>query len=192
MYCARSNRNLPAMTRSRLAGWNFWILALALVGVGFSIYLASWASLSYSVDSTLLRRARLYKSNPGSRSQNALMPNLSPGHGETQSTSALDSVAASREGIDPIQLQNFQESNEVLRPILLSADKSDPTSLKKAWDKKGFRAATTGQETFNQVEEHGDSLRILSLPLRENGKIVGVLQFATPLRSEQDQLSEVG
>jgi signal transduction histidine kinase len=57
------------------------------------------------------------------------------------------------------------------------------------WDKVGFALAARGKERLANVEASGALLRILSLPLREGDKIVGVVQIAAPLKQLQRDIA---
>lgn len=51
----------------------------------------------------------------------------------------------------------------------------------RPWDHAGFIGASRGQEQYADTNAGGTPLRILSLPLKHDGKIAGVVQIAAPL-----------
>jgi len=59
-------------------------------------------------------------------------------------------------------------------------EKSEPNSY-SPWDAVGYKRAAQGKEGLGDVESGGAQLRILSLPLMESDKIIGVVQIAAPL-----------
>lgn len=51
----------------------------------------------------------------------------------------------------------------------------------RPWDKRGFARASKGKERIANIAANGTTLRVLSLPLREDKKIIGVVQIAASL-----------
>lgn len=57
------------------------------------------------------------------------------------------------------------------------------------WDPATFASAVRGERVYSTVTVDGERVRVVSGPLRWNGKVVGVAQFAHPL-GEQERLAD--
>ncbi len=51
----------------------------------------------------------------------------------------------------------------------------------RPWDSAGIAVAASGKERYADVTENGTRLRVLSVPMRQQDKIAGVVQIAAPL-----------
>jgi len=57
-----------------------------------------------------------------------------------------------------------------------------PTPEANPWDWPAFRRALKGEEYYSTVMLAGSSWRVLSMPRKKEGRVVGALQLATPLK----------
>lgn len=188
------------MIRTRLTIWNCTVLALVLAIIGGAIYFTTARSVFAAVDTGLLQRARFFAADwhglPPNRPGSGWLPGMPggpmPGHG-FGGPPPMDADMAKREGIDPKQLRQARAMTDALRPMIVDLSGKDIVDRsRKLWDFDSFVTAKAGRENFADGEYDGIPLRILSVPLKEGGKITGVSQLAAPLASEQDQLRSLG
>ncbi|HVT12936.1 MAG TPA: HAMP domain-containing sensor histidine kinase [Fimbriimonadaceae bacterium] len=105
----------------------------------------------------------------------------------------MDPAVAKREGIDPNQLRRTQAMADALRPMILGLNGKDIVHTERApWDFEGFVEAKAGNENFKDGDYEGIPLRILSVPMKRDGKVIGVTQLSAPVASEHDQIRSLG
>jgi len=101
----------------------------------------------------------------------------------------MDRDLAIQEGIDPKQLDEIRAQSQALRPRILQLDgKDDRDPTAKPWDWTAFEAAKKGKTVFSYVRISDLPFRLVSVPLKRNGKIDQIGQFAAPLSAIDRQL----
>ena len=174
--------------RRRLTLGNVAILALVLLLLGFAFRLIvqanllsaldrsmetrgdravrRWEGLSGADRAALLQSARL---QPDRRGRRALWPELFPGAVTPNSLSESDSEDAPKVASFRPKVLDLLGRDYVLQT---------PDS---PWDAAAFAEAVRGREVFGTVGTRRGQARVFSVPLRENGRIVAVVQIARPL-----------
>jgi len=143
--------------RVRLALWNVGVLALVLVGLGIVFSVSIQANVNAAVNRRLSQRAshaRHFFDDPPPFRRPPPPPD-----------GRRDADAAS----DEMRPRLFRASGRPLMP------KDMP------WDTSALNRAEQGEEVYSTVRAGADDLRVFSLPLRQQGRIVGVAQAAESL-----------
>jgi signal transduction histidine kinase len=129
-----------------------------------------WEGLDEVERAALLQKARL---QPDRRGRRALWPELFPG--------ANPNLPAESDPGDT----GPDEAPKVaaLRPKILDLQGRDYLSQTPdtPWDEAAFARSMQGEERMGTVRIRRGQIRVFSLPLRENGRIVAVVQIARPL-----------
>lgn len=97
----------------------------------------------------------------------------------------IDVQAAREQGIDVKGLRQIKALETVLRPRMLGLDGRDVVHPEQtAWEKTTFEQAKSGQQAFGNTIQDGARIRVLSYPVRQNGKVTYILQFGAPMTAE--------
>ncbi len=157
--------------RARVTLWNTAVLALTLTLLGFALRYSVQAHLMASLDRDLRERSRITPVGvvlpgpdgpPLPRPGPPLAPNPVPA---------------------PLFLQRAPHLPHLLPPKLL--DRSGREYLTGApatpWDPQTFPLSLRGETLYSTTIHQGTEMRAVSRPLRLRGRIVGVVQAATPL-----------
>ena len=181
LYLPRSASVIPV--RARLTFWNVGILAFALLLFGAALRGIIGANLNAAVDRDLLRQAQTHQmmtarwfgshgGSPGPPPGGGPPPNAMgqapPGGGPPPEFTPA--------GMLPTRLLNLRE----LRLM--------PWSVNMAWDPDTFPKSAHGQDVYSTILVKHDKLRVLSVPLRQTGHIVGVVQTAESLASTEREM----
>jgi heavy metal sensor kinase len=62
-------------------------------------------------------------------------------------------------------------------------------SVRTAWDRNTFLLSAQGRENFSIIRDGSQTLRVLSVPLKENGNVIGVIQAVTPITLNLQQVA---
>ena len=129
-----------------------------------------WEGLNEADRAALLQSARL---QPDRRGRRALWPELFPG--------AAASLAGEPDQSDPDP--EDEPKAAALRPKVIDLQGRDylTQTPDTPWDDAAFAEAARGGETSETVRIRRGQVRVFSLPLREGGRIVAVVQIARPL-----------
>lgn len=153
--------------RTRLILWNVGILALVLATLGVVFYCRVRVVALGAVDRRMAGYARRYLSerSPGAL---PLVPGLHGSAGEFEPR-LLDLQG------HPLGASSFSSSEGA------------------PWDRAGFAEAREGRKVYATITVNGEPARLLSLPLEQQGHIIGVAQFARSLAQvQQDEDQMVG
>lgn len=166
------------MIRTRLTIWNSIVVAFVLMVLGTTVYLSTSFGLYRGIDDELARRNHFMENNwtkfPAPMSQ----PEMS---------GMFD--AQNRLGIDPKLLENIEFEGNIARPRILRPDGSDRMfPANGMWSRSGFKEALKGHSTYETITIQGRRLRVLSVPLREKGKIAAVGQQMASLSEADKQM----
>ncbi len=186
------------MIRTKLTVWNCAILALVLAATGIAIYFKTRQTLYKSIDDVLLQRAQYFAA-----SWHGWPPNGEPGMGmgsgdgpgqafNTPKEPKIDPDTARAQGIDPVQLRQVEAFRKALRPIVLDLTGKDVVFPEtRAWDWETFEKAKAGQTAFGFSEQNGVRMRVLSFPLRQNGKVHEIIQIGSPTLTDDQALAQL-
>lgn len=184
------------------------VLSLVLAITGFAIYFTAQQSVSQAIDNALVQRSQFMGPNFRNFSKNGAFRGgdrheNSPGHdgpndGNGQNRMPppedhkLTAEEARNQGIDPSQIRQIEMMQKVLRPMILDFDGKDVVRPEnKAWELTSVKEAAKGQNAFRTIDIDGVKIRVLSAPLRTDGKVTNVLQLAVPMTSEEKQLRDL-
>lgn len=203
---------LWSSVRFRLALWNMAMLALVLTGFGLTISYTVQANQGHAIDRDLARRARPVKDGRWPVTRRFVLrrsvdgsPNTSPA---PPHRSDSEPGQRAREGrllfkqLPPVPPEGRALTSgrgpsddaatdpDFARPLVFDLE-GEPLGPRddRPWDHVAFRAAAAGEERYSTVTYAGERLRVLSVPLRLDGVLNGVVQFAHPL-GEQQRLAE--
>ena len=150
--------------RRRITLWNVGVLALTLAVLGASLLYTLRANLLRGVDRDLARFAgRLQR-----QAQDPSPPIFSPRPGPEGPGGRFGP-----------SLRDLQD-----RPL-------SPFPDRAAWDPDTFSPAARGQTVYSTLRFENEPLRVLSVPLRRGGEIIGVAQLARPLADEAGEVRGV-
>jgi two-component system OmpR family sensor kinase len=194
--------------RIRLCLWNVMVLALVLGEFGLALCYTSQKRMGGIVDRELGERARQFASGalpmPPRRRRHSphhrrfrgsvllagssVVPTPSLGLcaedrplGDGKQGMGLDGGWGARawpyDG-NAERVAFFQEP----RFLNLAGECVGPPSARQAWDPNTVWEAITGNRRYSNVTVEGERLRVLSVPWRREGRIVGAVQVARQLR----------
>ena len=117
-------------------------------------------------------------------------PNPNEGSGPPEPH--IDPVAAREQGIDPAQLKQLEALRTALRPIVLDLTGKDVVHPEtKAWDMVTFAQAKAGSVAFGFANQGDIRMRVLSFPIRQNGKVTQIIQIGSPMLTEDQALTQL-
>ncbi len=151
--------------RRRITLWNMGILALTLVILGASLLYTLRAGLLRGVDQDLARFADGVQRRAQEPYPSFPRPprRTDSGPGARFRPSLMDLLG---------------------RPLA-------PFDTGPAWDPDTFAAAAQGRSVYTTLRFENEPLRVLSVPLRRGGHIIGVAQVARPLADEYAEVRRV-
>ena len=155
--------------RVRLTLWNVGVLALVLVVLGVALRAVVLNNLLGAMDRDMARRMHRITDNPPPQ------PAPQPARSEQGHSPRLF------DGRRRFQDGNHRGGGFGPRLLGLNGQNIFPGWPDGPWDINGFRAAVGGRQEVSTVVRGGGLLRVLSVPLRRDGRIVGVAQDAQPL-----------
>lgn len=181
--------------RTKLTLWNVGVLALALGLLGFLIFSGARASLLASVDKDMSARAdRMAKALAENKYKPPQMdvhvklegvagpskPRLSVDFGRTGFTIALNDKGNGQYGGVYVPSAPNDLTRTSFRPRMI--DRNAKSILgDPPYDRVTFEEAFKGHRNFSELTYDGEPIRVLSIPLRLDGKVVKVLQWPHPL-----------
>ncbi len=155
--------NIPAWKRNsirrRLTLWNVSILALTLVVLGVSLLYTLRANLLRGVDSDLMRFAQRLQRQIQDPDGGMLL----------HLPRRADTDPGARFHPSLLDLQG--------RPL-------HPYLHDGAWDADTFSLTAHGRTVYSTIRSAGETVRVLSVPLRRGNQIIGVAQVVRPLTNE--------
>lgn len=129
---------------------------------------------------------------PGQSASNGPDNNQFRGFENRRMEPEIDVQAAKEQGIDPKGLSQIKALQTVLRPMALDLTGKDVVHPEQtAWDKTTFEQAKSGQQAYGISVQDGIRIRVLSYPMRQNGKIAYILQFGAPMSAELQALGQL-
>ena len=197
--------------KTRLILTNTLIVSVLLVGGAYATLKASEAASLRLLDNGLLNRARELSASPIPMLERPInMPNMAPGGqggingrendnngpndgGEGGQPPWQRQGQAQGRGIGLDRGQNGGGPGAGRRPrgpgpdfgrpvwILTSGQVLGPPDRREAWSDVQFKDALTGKESVATVEKDEGPLRVASVPIRRDGKIIGVVQAVQPV-----------
>lgn len=170
------------MIRTRLIWGNSILFAIVLTLIGSTVYLTTRTSLYRSVDADLLRRAEFLQvgwgkppgpDHPGGR------PPWDHGHGNGPPPEFLNGA----KNLDPIQEKRLEFGAQLTRPRVIPrrTDPNEGRPVDTPFDRFSIRYALIGESVFSDCTLLGHRIRVLTLPLKEAGRVDAVAQFAADL-----------
>lgn len=193
---------MPASFKTRLTLWNVATLALAMLALGGLMAFASQRFVVQSIDGELsIRAGQIAQEFRGPPNQNQPGAN---GIGDPQSMGQpIQPGQLGQPGFRRGPFERFRQmpipegldegSIELItirRPRFVNREGQsvlDP-SIKEPWDAPAARRAMAGKPVYSEAEFRGRQVRVLSVPLRNGGQVVGAVQVAAdlaPLRALQ-------
>ena len=182
--------------RAKLTLWNVGILALTLIVLGFAFRLRMEYTGIAEVDRTLMGAAHSMREmenhpppqppgphaledNPPDRREEGQDPRRdkpphAPGH---------------RHGGGP--LGSFQPRFLNFKGETLFGPPDEHRQKVLPWDSSSFALSAKGLEVSTTIPNDQDPLRVLSIPIRRDGKIIGVAQLTSPLSPLQTELTRL-
>ena len=152
----------PASIRLRLTLWNVGVLALMLAGLGVGLRYTLKATLIASVDRGLVHVGR----NIQSRVASVGLTGLAPGPG----------FGASAPPSGRLRPRILDMQGHLVLPV------ESPVPHDSApYDSAAFQRALAGRQSLATIRLAGQPVRLLSVPLQQNGSVVGVAQVPRPL-----------
>ncbi len=206
--------------RTRLALWNVGVLALVLVVLGIAFRLRMEYAGVAEIDRHLASGAQAFQGmidhppphHPGEeRPPNGSSP-LAPNHGGTRGEGfslpppelgaggrANSPFPGSGSHFGPGPHPHGPDLFSEYRPRLLflvgqpmpGPPEERASEQGPPWDAKTAALSRQGSQIASTVQVGAESLRVLSFPLRREGKMVGVAQFAAPLGSLQGEVGRM-
>ena len=169
------------MIRTRLALWNAMVLALVLGGLGTILFVTTGTVRQQRVNAELVGRIGMFKQMWADvQSRATRMP-------PRKNSPVVDT------SLDPDLARHIALEWKVGRPMIFYPNGKnviDPSD--RGWDFEGLLKAAKGNQTFSDVVVDGVSARVLSVPIWDTGRVVGVGQIATPLDDISSEASALG
>ena len=163
-------RHEPASIRLRLTLWNVGVLALMLAGLGVGLHYTLKVTLMASVDRGLTRFGSNIQRrvDAGGLGPDAWHPPGRPPSGQA----------------DP---------HDLFHPRLLDTEGHSviPDEPATPYDPAAFRQALAGRRGLATVQLAGQPVRLLTIPLRRNGRIVGVAQVPRSLLETKQEVQHL-
>jgi len=182
--------------RAKLTLWNVGILALTLIVLGFAFRLRMEYTGLAEVDRTLAGAAhsmREMENHPPPHPPGPQPPENNPpdrrGDGRDLSRDEPQHAPRRRRGAGP--LGSFQPRFLNLKGETLFAPPDEHGQKVPPWDPSSFALSAKGQEVSSTIPNDQVPLRVLSVPIRRDGKIIGVAQLTSPLEPLQTELARL-
>lgn len=167
--------------RTRLTVWNVGVLALVLVVLGAVFgYRVRVVALN-AVDHRMVGSANHLQEMMNDR---PYPPSQFPGRWQRPPGPLPGRSERGPFGELRPHLLNLQG-----KPLLpLPPNAAPGASGNEPWDMVSFAASLRGREVYSTIQVNQEPVRVLSVPLRQQGKIIGVAQFAHSLAQiQQDE-----
>lgn len=157
------------MIRTRLTLWNTVVLAVVLTLLGAVVFFGTRASLYGAVSDELARRGdflgRTWQYLP-KKPPATPMPVVKPDP-----------------AIDPAQFRDIEFEALIARPRIQRVGAHSAVEEESPWNLHAMRRSLSGERLMFDQEIDGRRVRLLSVPLREDGRVTGAAQFAASLKS---------
>ncbi len=166
------------MIRTRLTMWNAAVLAVILTLLGLVAFLSTRASLYGAVDEDLQRRAGFLASvwkNFPLKPPPIPMPKDQPSF-----------------GVDPELFRRIEFEGLIVHPCIRRVGENLVRDGEDPWDSESLKQALRGKTSLFDTTLYGHRVRILSRPLRVDGKITGAGQFAASLENADAGVARLG
>lgn len=157
--------------RVRLTLWNVGVLAFVLIAAGVAFSLIIQANVRQAVDDRLSQRVR--------RMQRFVSSPPPFPHGPLRRGPLPFLPARPPRGEDATMGE--------LPPRFFDAQGRSVPDGAPVWDAQAVRRALHGAEVFSTVQSGSDTVRVLSAPLRLQGRIVAAVQYGNSLRHIQEE-----
>ena len=183
--------------RIRLLLWNVGILALVLVILGT----ASRYQLAYTgtaeVDRTLAGAAHAMREMED-RPPPPPPENRDPSEDQGQRPPRRDAPQAGRRFAPRHRFGSGGGPLSAFHPIFLDLNKNPlfsppdaPARPSVPWDADGFAQAAAGREVYSTLQSGPEPLRVLSVPIRRGGKMIGVAQLTSSLAPLNEEIKRL-
>ncbi len=179
------------MIRTRLTLYYAAVFGLVLVALGVVIYATTCASLYHAVDAELGAGASFFRmrwpgmGRPGGRPMGPPPPRFEP-------PPRGSSIGAEGTGISPERIRRAELERRLTRPRSFDlAGNGFPNPDDRPWDRAALWRAVGGRSSFVTVHWNKSRIRVLSAPLRDDGKVIGVVQVASNLEQVDATVSKL-
>ena len=174
--------------RVRLALWNVGVLAFVLVGLGIIFSVTIRADIASVIDRKLSSKAH-HAQHFFDDAERFFGPPPPPfGQSSRSFPPPRDSFRPPQEAFRPppgsFRAPSEEETADPtgeMRPRLFDARAQALMSGDKPWDRSGLSRAERGEEVYATVQTGSGDVRVLSLPIRRGGKVVGVVQVGNSM-----------
>ncbi|MBV9849357.1 MAG: HAMP domain-containing protein [Armatimonadetes bacterium] len=169
--------------RLRLTLWNVGVLAFTLIALGAALRYAVQQNLLRSMDQDMERHAQMMSEDHGPP------PGLPP--------PGLSPLGLPPLGLDSLGLLGPHPHHDHpaggFGPRILGLDGRGlhPDHPAFPWDPETFRLAARGQTVATTVSYGAKALRVLALPIRREGRVVGVVQDVRPLDAVTQEVNRL-
>lgn len=166
------------MIRTRLTFWNAIVLVLVLTVLGFVAFLSTRARLYGVVDEELNRRADFLAEHWKD------LPKVPPNEPHDTVQPAFS--------IPPAQFRQMEFESYIARPRVIWAGHPPSERELEPWDAARMARALKGSREVVDTEIEGRRTRLLSIPLKVDGKVTGAAQFAASLQNADAGVAQLG
>lgn len=169
------------MVRARLIVLTASLVAVVLAAFGYAVYRLAQNNLAGAVDRELSRRS-------------VAIADAWDTLGPTVLARQRDLAVPNPMPRQPKNVRRALFSQAFLLPKFFLKPSESLFDDEPPWDPAGEAAAWKGRQTWATVERGKDRFRTLTVPLRSNGEIRGVVQLAASLadvQAEQERLASV-
>lgn len=198
------------MIRTRLTLWNAAVFAIALTLIGAVVYVTLRTGLYRSIDQELSRRGEFMKSGPfggpGRHGPDGPPPDDRHGppdfdHGPSDHGPSdrhfedhgprMNFLQLATE-LDPMEAKRVEFIFRLSMPRNFGPDGSPRGPHDdKPFDLAALRSGLTGRTEFTTLETEDHRIRVLTVPLRDKGRVVGVSQVAASLDDVDEILARL-
>jgi two-component system OmpR family sensor kinase len=184
--------------KARLTLWNVSVLAMVLLALGSIVRLSVQRNLTASVDRDLANRVhrleRVWGRRREARREEDDRREAPTGRPLSPASASSSRSAPPSEGEAASEKRRSEGdgSSSRWRPRMLDMQGRPMSPGGEApWDRRAFGSAVRGHEVFATVNAAGESVRVVSAPLRRRQQIVGVVQEGYPLADVERALSNL-
>lgn len=190
-----------ASVKTKLTLWNVGVLTLTLGALGFAVFYGARESLLSSVDKDLRTRAERLVSRVtpfiGMPERRIRVIGITKGNpkviipGVVRELSMLQVGPGEFEAINPAPAPANDPTRSMVRPRILDKDGKGGGN-ERAYDMAALNLAWQGNESFVDTTvfngTESEAVRVISLPIRKDGKVERVLQYPQPLAATYQAL----
>lgn len=180
------------MIRTRLTLWNTALFSLTLILLGSLLFVTTRSGLYRAVDDDLNRRASFLESAWGHYHKLRMMQGNRPGADIPRPPRPRDFLADAK-NLDPIQAKRLEFNATLSMPrIFPGSQLKTGRTHDDPFDLAALKQSVSGQRIFATDVLMGHRVRVLSVPLREDGIVGGSAQFASDLDDVDEVVHQMG